>query len=201
MIRVVVADGQALIVGAVAALLSREDDMSVTGQFGNGRDCLEFIRRHRPDVLLSEIEMPGLSGLEVAECVAAEGLPTRIVIVTTFGRGGYLRRAMTAGVRGYVLKDSPAEQLPAAIRQVAAGRRAIGPELAEAAWDCPQDPLTARQRDALRYAAEGLSNKEISKRLRLSPGTVRNYLCEAASRLGARNRIDAARMAAENGWL
>jgi two-component system, NarL family, response regulator DesR len=157
-------------------------------------------RTLRPDVLVSDIEMPGATGLELAARIQAAALRTRVLIVTTFGRPGYLRRAMDAGVRGYLLKDQPSEELAAAVRRVAAGQRVIAPELAEAAWSEP-DPLSDRERAVLRLAEQGLGNKEIASMLGLAPGTVRNYLSEAGAKLGADNRIEAARIARANGWL
>ena len=201
MIRVVVAEDQALVLGALAALLAFEDDIEVVGQARDGPAALEAVRAHAPDVLVSDIEMPGMTGLDVAEAIAADGLMTRVVIVTTFGRAGYLRRALEAGVRGYLLKDAPAEVLADAIRRVANGGRAVAPELAEAAWDAPADPLTGRERAVLRLADEGRSNKEIARSLDLSPGTVRNYLSQVTAKLGAASRIEAGRIARENGWL
>jgi two-component system response regulator DesR len=201
MIRIVVAEDQALVLGALAALLALEGDIDVVARAGDGEAALEAVRAHKPDVLLSDIEMPGLSGLDVAEAIAREGLATKVCIVTTFGRAGYLRRAMDAGVRGYLLKDAPSEMLAAAIRKVASGGRAIAPELTEVAWDAPANPLSERERDVLRLADEGRSNKEIARLLDLSPGTVRNYLSEASSKLGAASRIEAGRMARERGWL
>lgn len=201
MIRVIIAEDQALVRGALAALLALEDDIEIVALVGNGAEALSAVRQHRPDVLVSDIEMPGLSGLDVAEAATAERLQISIVIVTTFGRNGYLRRAMDAGVRGYLLKDAPPEVLASAIRKVANGGRAISPELLEAIWDGPPDPLTARERAVLRIAEDGRTNKEIARALNLSPGTVRNYLSEAAGKLGAANRVEAGRIARENGWL
>ncbi len=201
MIRVVIAEDQTLVLGALAALLSLEKDIAIIGQASDGAAALEAVRQMRPDILLSDIEMPGLSGLDVAEMIARERLDTKVLIVTTFGRAGYLRRAMDAGVRGYLLKDTPSDALAAAIRKVAVGGRAIAPELAEAAWDAPANPLTDRERDVLRLADEGRSNKEIARQLDLSPGTVRNYLSEASAKLFAASRIEASRIARERGWL
>lgn len=200
MIRVVVAEDQALVLGAIATLLGYESDIEVVGRATDGDQALELVRAVAPDILLSDIEMPQRSGIEVAQAIADERLPTRVVIVTTFGRPGYLRRAQNAGVRGYLLKDSPVEQLAAAIRTVASGGRAIAADLATAAWEA-NDPLTERERASLRLAEEGLSNKEIGRKLSLSPGTVRNYLSEAAAKVGANNRVEAGRIARENGWL
>jgi two-component system response regulator DesR len=201
MIRLVIAEDQALVLGALATLLSLEGDMEIIARVGDGAAALEAVREHRPDILLSDIEMPQMTGLDVAEAIAREGLAAKVLIVTTFGRAGYLRRAMDAGVRGYLLKDTPADALAAAIRKVAAGGRAIAPELAELAWDAPANPLTERERDVLRLAEEGRSNKEIARQLDLSPGTVRNYLSEASAKLFAASRIEAGRIAREKGWL
>lgn len=201
MIRLVIAEDQALVLGALASLLSLETDIEIIARAADGAAALEAVRRFRPDILLSDIEMPQLTGLDVAEAIGREGLNTRVLIVTTFGRAGYLRRAMDAGVRGYLLKDTPVEALATAIRKVAGGGRAIAPELAELAWDAPANPLTDRERDVLRLAAEGRSNKEIARQLNLSPGTVRNYLSDASAKLSAASRIEAGRIARERGWL
>lgn len=201
MIRVVIAEDQALVLGALATLLSLEGDIAIIARVGDGAAALDAVRNLKPDILLSDIEMPQMTGLDVAEAIAREGLAARVLIVTTFGRAGYLRRAMDAGVRGYLLKDTPADDLAAAIRKVAAGGRAIAPELAELAWDAPANPLTERERDVLRLAEDGRSNKEIARQLDLSPGTVRNYLSEASAKLFAASRIEAGRIARGKGWL
>ncbi|MFM2043210.1 MAG: hypothetical protein RLY86_1786 [Pseudomonadota bacterium] len=200
MIRVVVAEDQALVLGALSALLELEGDIKVVGQAPNGTAALDLVRREQPDVLLTDIEMPGMTGLELAARLGDLGCRTRTVIVTTFGRPGYLRRAMEAGVKGYLLKDTPSDRLADAVRKVAAGGRAIAAELMEAAWDAA-DPLNDRERQVLRLAEAGRSNKEIGDALGLSPGTVRNYLHEAAQKLDAANRVEAARIARANGWL
>ncbi len=201
MIRIVIAEDQALVLGALAALLSLESDLEVVGQAQDGAAALEAVRRLRPDVLVSDIEMPIMTGLELARAVKAEGLGARIVMVTTFGRPGYLREALETGVKGYLLKDSPAEVLAEAIREVAGGRRVIARELAEAAWDVGSNPLSERERSVLRLAEAGRSNKEIARRLGLAPGTVRNQLSEASAKLGAAGRIEAGRIARDKGWL
>ena len=200
-VRIVIAEDQALVLGAIASLLALEPDLEVVGRAADGRQALELVRALAPDVLLSDIEMPELSGLEVAAALAAEKAKARVLIVTTFGRAGYLRRAIDAGVCGYLLKDSPADRLADAIRKVAAGGRVIDPEIAATAAFASADPLTDRERAVLRLADAGRSNKEIGRALSLSPGTVRNYLSEAAAKLGAANRIEASRVARENGWL
>jgi two-component system, NarL family, response regulator DesR len=201
MIRVVVAEDQALVLSAIATLLGFEPDLEIVGRATDGESALAMVRELSPDILLTDIEMPGRTGLEVAKEMAEAGSAAKVIIVTTFGRPGYLKRAQAAGVRGYLLKDTPVERLAAAIRTVAAGGRAIAPDLASAAWDAGDDPLTDRERAALRLAEDGLSNKEIGRSLGLAPGTVRNYLSEAAAKLGAGNRAEAGRIARANGWL
>ena len=201
MIRLVIAEDQALVLGAIAALLAMEDDLEIVARAPDGDAALEAVRAHRPDILLTDIEMPKRTGIEVAQAIAAESLPTRVVIVTTFARPGYLARARAAQVKGYLLKDAPVEELAAAIRTVAAGGSIVPAALAAAAWEAGADPLSDRERDALRLAEEGLSNKDIARRLNLSPGTVRNYLSDAAAKLGASGRIEAGRVARLNGWL
>lgn len=201
MIRVVIAEDQGMVLGALASLLGLEPDIEVVGRAPDGPAALDLVASLRPDVLLSDIEMPGMTGIEVAARLGEARSATRVLIVTTFGRAGYLRRAIEAGVRGYLLKDSPAERLADAIRQVAAGGRVIDPDLAATAAFAPPDPLTDRERAVLRLAQDGRSNKEIGRALDLSPGTVRNYLSEAAAKLGASNRIEASRIARDNGWL
>lgn len=199
-LRIVIAEDQTLVLGAIAALLALEPDFAIVGRASDGDAALALVRNLAPDILITDIEMPGRTGLDLAGIVAREMPKTAVIIVTTFARPGYLARAWAAGVRGYLLKDAPIDDLAAAIRKVAAGGRAIPSELA-AAWELGRDPLTDRERDALRLAEEGLSNKDIARRLGLSPGTVRNYLSEAAAKLGAANRIEAGRTARANGWL
>jgi two-component system response regulator DesR len=200
MIRVLLAEDQGMVRGALAALLSLEGDIHVIGTARDGSAALTQARRLLPDVIVTDIEMPGLTGIELAARVHRARLPTRVVIVTTFARSGYLRRALDAGVAGYLLKAAPAEQLANAIRTVHAGGRAIDPELAIEAWSEP-DPLNERERQLLRLAGQGLSALEIAQQLKLSHGTVRNYLSDATSKLRARNRIEACRVAREKGWL
>jgi two-component system, NarL family, response regulator DesR len=201
MIRIVIAEDQALVLGALAALLELEGDLKVVGRAADGARALELALELRPDVLVTDVEMPQLSGIEVAARLQAARSPVRVLVVTTFGRAGYLRRALEAGVRGYLLKDAPSAELAAAVRAVAAGGKAIAPELAEAVWETPADPLSERERAVLRLAEEGRSNQAIASALGLSAGTVRNYLSEAAQKLGAANRTEAGRIARSNGWL
>jgi two-component system response regulator DesR len=177
-----------------------ESGISVIGKASDGREAWTLVQQLKPDVLISDIEMPGLTGLDLAERILGARLPCRVLIVTTFGRPGYLRRALDAGVTGYLLKDQPSEQLAAAVHKVSLGQRVIAPELAEIAW-VPASPLSERERAVLRLAEEGRSNKEIADSLGLSPGTVRNYLHEAAQKLDAVNRVEATRIARANGWL
>jgi two-component system, NarL family, response regulator DesR len=197
-IRVVLAEDQEMMLGALAALLEMESDISVVAQARNGRQALDAVRAHQPDVLITDIEMPEVTGLEAAH--ALKGSATRVIIVTTFARPGYLRRAMEAGAHGYLLKARPARELADAVRRIHRGLRVIDPDLATEAWS-EADPLTDRERQVLRLAGEGLASGEIARRLHLSGGTVRNYLSEAIEKLGAANRIEAARIAREKGWL
>lgn len=199
-IRTVLAEDQGMVLGAFASLLALEPDIEVVATAADGDEALAAALAHRPDVLLTDIEMPGRTGLDVAAELSRRGSPTRVVIVTTFARSGYLRRALDAGVAGYVLKDAPVEQLAEMLRSVHSGRRVIAPELAVAAWDT-DDPLTDREREVLRNAADGAPNAEIAARLHLAEGKVRNYLSSAIAKLGARNRTEAAATARERGWL
>ena len=200
MIRVLLAEDQAMVRGALAALLALEPDIEVVGALAEGEGAWRELQRLRPDVLVTDIEMPGLTGLELAQRIQRHELPVKVVIVTTFARGGFLRRALEAGVAGYLLKDAPAERLAEALRQVHRGGRAIDPELAVEAWG-EVDPLNERERQILRLAGEGRSSAEIATQLNLSQGTVRNYLSEAIGKLGVGNRIEAYRLARQRGLL
>jgi two-component system response regulator DesR len=199
-IRVIIAEDQSMVLGALAALLESEGDIEVVGQARNGAEAMKMVRAHKPDLLLTDIEMPEMSGLEVAAELKRQESPVRVIILTTFARAGYLRRALDSGASGYLLKDSPASELAGAVRRVHAGMRAIAPELAAEAWG-ESDPLTDRERQILRLAGEGISSADIASKFRLSEGTVRNYLSEAMSKLGANNRVEAARIARQKGWL
>jgi two-component system response regulator DesR len=199
-IRVLIAEDQAMVLGALAALLGIESDLEVVGQARDGARALTLARSLRPDVVVTDIEMGDMSGLDLAAALKSENHPARIVILTTFARPGYLRRALEAGASAYLLKDSPSAQLAEAIRRVHAGGRVIDPELATEAWSEP-DPLTERERQVVRLAGDGLTSAEIASTLSLSEGTVRNYLSEAISKLGARNRVEAAKIARARGWL
>jgi two-component system response regulator DesR len=199
-IRVVLAEDQNMVLGALAALLEIEGDISVVAQARNGKEALDAVLLHKPDVFITDIEMPLMTGLDVAAELKRRRTGTRVVIVTTFARAGYLRRALEAGASGYLLKDMRAEELAEAVRRVRQGLRVIHPELATEAWG-EIDPLTDRERQVLRLAGEGMPSGDIAAQLNLSEGTVRNYLSEAISKLGAANRIEAARIARTKGWL
>jgi len=201
MIRILLAEDQTLVLGAMAALLRLEPDFEVAGAATNGREALEMCERLQPDIVLTDIEMPLMTGLELAAQLRERRLAPKVIVVTTFGRSGYLRRALEAGVRGYLLKDAPVDALAAAIRAVHGGGRAIAPELALESWSGGDDPLTERERQVLRLAGEGRSSADIARQVHLSEGTVRNYLSEAISKLNAANRVEAYRMARDAGWL
>jgi len=200
MIRVLLAEDQAMVRGALAALLRLEPDIDVVGSAADGEEAWRAVQQLKPDILVTDIEMPGVTGIELAQRVQRYELPSKVVIVTTFARAGFLRRALDAGVSGYLLKDAPAEQLADALRKVHRGGRAIDPELALEAWS-EADPLNDRERQVLRFAGEGMSAGDIAARLNLSQGTVRNYLSEAIGKLGVGNRIEAFRLARQKGWL
>jgi two-component system response regulator DesR len=201
LIRVLLAEDQTMLRGALAALLDLEPDIGVIAQASNGREALELVRQHSPDVVITDIEMPERTGLELANDLKQSGSSAHVIILTTFARPGYLRRALDAGAHGYLLKDRPASELAAAVRRVHAGLRAIDPALAAEAWSADKDPLSERERQILQRAGDGRSSAEIATALHLSEGTVRNYLSEAIAKLGATNRIDAARIARTRGWL
>ena len=198
-LRIVLAEDQQMVLGAFASLLALEPGVEVVAVAGDGEEALTAVAEHHPDVLLTDIEMPKVSGLEVAEELRRRGDATRVLVVTTFARSGYLRRALDAGVAGYVLKDAPVDRLVATLRRVADGERVIDAELAVATW--AQDPLTDRELAVLREAAGGAPNAEIAAGLHLAEGTVRNYLSTAMAKLGARNRTEATALARERGWL
>ncbi len=200
MIRVVLAEDQAMVLGALAALLELDRDIKVVARARDGKTALDLVSEHRPDVLVSDIEMPIMTGLDLAREVKDRGLQTKVIILTTFGRPGYLRRALDAGVKGYLLKDAPSDRLAEAIRNVQRGMREIDPDLALGAWT-EESPLSDREREVLRLAGEGASSRVIAGTLHLSVGTVRNYLSEAIGKMNAGNRIEAARIARQKGWL
>mgnify|MGYP005841551563 FL=1 len=200
MIKVFLAEDQTLLLGALARLLELEADIKLVGQASDGDSAQQFISARQPDIVLSDIEMPGLTGLELAEWLQHDHPDVKVVILTTFARPGYLRRALEAGVRGYLLKDTPAGELANALRRIQRGDRVIDPELALTAF-AAKNPLTERERQVLRLAGQGISNADIGRQLHLAEGTVRNYLSEAISKLDANNRIEAYRIARDQGWL
>ena len=201
MIRVLIAEDQGMVRGALASLLSLEDDIEVVAEVGRGDEVLAAARTGRVDVALLDIEMPGLDGISAGAELARELPETRTLILTTFGRPGYIRRAIESGAGGFLLKDAPAEQLGDAVREVAAGGRVIDPGLAAAAISDGVSPLTEREHDVLVAAVDHATAAEISARLYLSEGTVRNYLSSAIRKLGARSRSEAITIARDKGWL
>ncbi|MFI0407071.1 DNA-binding response regulator [Actinomadura sp. 3N508] len=201
MIRVLLADDEHLIRGAVAALLGLEPDLEVVAEVGRGDEVAAAVAEHAPDVAVLDIEMPGVDGLTVAERLTASGARCAICILTSFGRPGYLRRAMAAGVRGFVAKDAPTQELAAAIRRIHDGGRYLDAELAATAMAAGDNPLTDREREILRLTGTGAETARIASQLHLSEGTVRNYLSTAMTKLGAPTRAAAARAAHDMGWI
>ena len=203
MINLLIAEDQAMLLTTLASLLNLEDDINVVHQSKDGRDALEFLldqSNPKVDILLTDIEMPQLTGIELIQAIRANKLAIKSIVLTTFSRAGYLRRAMDAGVKGYLLKDSPSDELLSAIRKIASGGKVIAAELMQDAW-MELDPLTDKERKALQLAKDGASTEQIAEQLHLSAGTVRNYLSSACSKLNAKNRVEAARIAHQNGWL
>lgn len=201
MIRVLLAEDQAMVRGALAALLTLEGDIEIVAEVGSGNEVLPKALASKPDVALLDIEMPGCDGLTAAASLHAQLPSCRILILTTFGRPGYLRQAMQSGVVGFLLKDAPSAQLATAVRRAMAGERVVDPTLALSALSEGSNPLTERERAVLAAATEGASIAQIAAKLFLSEGTVRNYLSVAIQKLGVRNRIEAARLAEQKGWL
>lgn len=200
-VRLLLADDQDLVRGGLAALLSLEPDLQVVAEVGRGDEVFDAVRAHDPDVALLDIEMPGLDGIEAARLISGSGSSCRSLIVTTFGRPGYLRRAMDAGARGFVVKDTPAAQLAQMVRRVDAGERVVDPALAADSLAGGINPLTEREREVLRAAREGGTTRKLAQRLHLSEGTVRNHLSSAIGKTEAENRHDAVRIAVDRGWL
>jgi two-component system, NarL family, response regulator DesR len=200
-IRLLLADDQTLVRTALAALLDLEDDFEVVAQCGRGDEVVAAARQAKPDVALLDIEMPGMDGLAAAAAITHEVPGVRLIILTAFGRPGYLRRAMEAGASGFVVKDAPAEQLADAVRRVHRGERVVDPALAAATLAGGASPLTGRERDVLVAARDGATVADISGKLFLSEGTVRNYLSAAIAKTGVRNRVEAVRVADQRGWL
>ncbi|MGX4692489.1 response regulator [Streptomyces sp. JNUCC 63] len=200
-VRVLLAEDQGMMRGALALLLGMEDDMEVVAQVSAGDAIVDAALTHRPDVALLDIELPGMSGLDAAAELREQAPGCRVLILTTFGRPGYLRRAMEAGAAGFLVKDGPVEELAAAIRRVLAGETVVDPALAAAALSSGPNPLTARECDVLRASADGATVADIAAKLHLSESTVRNYLSAAIGKTGARNRVEAMREARHQGWL
>lgn len=200
MIRIVIAEDQGMMLGALGSLLSMEEDMEVVGMAKNGEEAVQLVNEHEPDVCIMDIEMPLKTGLDAAE--ALQGSACKIIMLTTFARSGYFERARKAGVRGYLLKDSPIEELVASIRQIVDGRRIYAPELVDIAFDdYRENPLTKRENEVLMLVAEGKTTKEIAKALYLTAGTVRNYISTIFEKLEVSNRIEAISLYKEKGWL
>ena len=200
-IRVLLAEDQTMLRGALAALLEMESGIKVVAQAANGREAQRLERELTPDIVVTDIEMPEMTGLEFAAALHQSGSKARVIILTTFARPGYLRRALDVGVRGYLLKERPASELAEAIRRVHSGLRAVDPVLAAEAWNVDADPLSDRERQILRLVGDGRSSTEVAQELHLSEGTVRNYLSEIIAKVGATNRTNAARIARSRGWL
>lgn len=200
-IRLLLVDDQAMIRGALGALLDLEPDLAVVGEAEDGAAAIEAAARLQPDVCLIDIQMPGIDGIAATEAIVAANHSTRVLIVTTFARPGYLRSALTAGASGFVVKDAPAAQLADAVRRVHAGMRVVDPALAEATLFEGENPLTEREQQVLRLASDGRSVAAIAKEVYLSAGTVRNHLSSAIGKTGAENRAQAVRLAIDKGWM
>ncbi|MGJ5756583.1 response regulator transcription factor [Streptomyces puniciscabiei] len=201
MIRILLAEDMHMVRGALVALLDLEEDLKVVSELERGDEILSAAREHRPDVAIIDIDLPGLDGLSAAELLHERLPECRALILTSLGRPGTLRRAMSAHVAGFLLKDAPPGELAQAVRRVVAGQRVVDPQLALAAWGGAESPLTTRETEVLQLAAQGTEPQEIAAHLRLSVGTVRNYLTTAVTKLNARNRVDAIRIARDSGWL
>ncbi|ULT58350.1 response regulator transcription factor [Neobacillus drentensis] len=198
MIKIVIAEDQQMLLGAFGSLLSLEDDMEVVGKASNGEEAVSLVKKYKPDVCIMDIEMPGKSGLEAAE--ELKGLGCKVIILTTFARTGYFQRALKAGVCGYLLKDSPSEELASSIRNVMAGRRIYAPELMDDVYG-EENPLTDREKEVLELVADGKNTKEIAETLSIKTGTVRNYISIILDKLEVKNRIEAITHSKEKGWF
>lgn len=200
-IRLLIADDLAMVRGALAALLDLENDLEVVGQVGRGDEVVDACREHRPEVVLMDVEMPGMDGIAASAALRRAMPEVRVLVVTTFGRPGFLRRAMQAGVQGFVVKDTPATQLADAVRRVNEGLRVVDPQLAADSLAFGESPLTAREAEVLKAASDGGTVADIARSVHLSEGTVRNHLSSIIGKTGGRTRADALRIADENGWL
>jgi two-component system response regulator DesR len=198
MIKIVIAEDQQLLLGALGSLLNLEEDMEVVGKASNGEEAISFVKKYQPDVCIMDIEMPGKSGLEAAE--ELKGLGCKVIILTTFARSGYFQRAFKAGVSGYLLKDSPSEELASSIRSIMAGKRIYAPELMDDVYS-EGNPLTEREKEVLELVADGKNTKEIADELSLKAGTVRNYISTILDKLEVKNRIEAITQSKEKGWF
>jgi two-component system, NarL family, response regulator DesR len=198
-IRIVIAEDQKMLLGALAALLDLEEDMAVVGRADNGEDAVRLVREMKPDICIMDIEMPGLTGLEAAEELKSSGC--KVIILTTFARPGYFQRAVKAGVNGYMLKDSPSEELAASIRNVMAGRKVYAPELMDEVYSSRENPLTEQENKVLLLMADGKNTKEIASHLYITTGTVRNYISVILDKLDVSNRIEAIKRFREKGWF
>jgi len=199
-IKILIAEDQSMVLGALSALLNLEPDLEVVASASDGKQALALAKELTVDIVLTDIEMPHMTGIELAQALQNSEHSAKVMILTTFARSGYLRRAMDSGVKGYLLKDAPSDSLAQAVRKIHQGKVIVAPELITQAWE-DTDPLTDKERKVLRLALEGKSTEQIATEIFLSAGTVRNYLSEASSKLGANNRIEAARIAKQNGWL
>lgn len=198
MITIVIAEDQRMLLGALGSLVNLEEDMEVVGKASNGEEAVALVQRLKPDICIMDIEMPGKSGLEAAE--ELKGLDCKVIILTTFARTGYFQRALKAGVKGYLLKDSPSEELASSIRSVMAGRRVYAPELMDDVYS-EGNPLTEREKEVLELVADGKNTKEIADQLSLKTGTVRNYISAILDKLEVKNRIEAITQSKEKGWF
>jgi len=200
MIKILIAEDQSMVLGALSALLSLEDDFEIVAKANDGQQAFELANKLQPDIILTDIEMPNMTGIELANLLKTNQHCAKVMILTTFARSGYLQRAMQAGVKGYLLKDAPSDSLADSLRKIYNGKTIIAPELVTNAWS-ETDPLSDKERKVLKLAYEGKTTEEIATIICLSPGTVRNYSSEAASKLNAKNRVEAARIAWQKGWL
>lgn len=198
MIRIVIAEDQRMLLGALGSLLNLEDDMEVVGQASNGEEAVKLVKQLKPDICIMDIEMPGKTGLEAAEELKA--LDCKVIILTTFARSGYFQRALKAGVKGYLLKDSPSEELASSIRSIIAGKRIYAPELMDDVY-AEENPLTDREKEVLELVADGKNTQEIADELSLKTGTVRNYISMILDKLEVKNRIEAIKQSKEKGWF
>ncbi|WP_256758035.1 response regulator transcription factor [Cohnella sp. WQ 127256] len=199
MIRIVIAEDQRMLLGALGSLLDLEEDMVVVGKASDGEKAIELVRLHQPDICIMDIEMPGKTGLEAAE--ELKELPCKVIILTTFARSGYFERAIKAGVSGYLLKDSPSDELASTIRSVLTGRRVYAPELVDEAYSDNENPLTVREKEVLEMIADGKNTKEIATELYLTTGTIRNYISIILDKLKVNNRVEAIKRFNEKGWF